>query len=252
MKVAYLIMAYSPDHYYRRICNVDWQDYPDADKTLILLHQREHLTGQFPAPLQHDLDFKIIEINVEGDWPALWGRKLWAGVDEAIKQECEAIVWFDEDDEYHPAWTKTLVGFINEGYDIAWSWVNRDVKKSYIRLGRYDAPSGAMIVRTKFAKHGADIHKKKYPLGKRHANASGSMDLTYCKMLISLPDIRLKEFELPKKMNRFYPRHQHANTKHRLYSEDIDAAFDYGKKTVKQNVPQKPKHRDVNYLKERK
>jgi len=244
-------MAYSPDHYYRRLCNVDWQDYPDADKVVILLHQREHLTGEFPLPLKHDFDFKVVEINIEGEWPALWGRKLWAGVDAAMNEKCEAIVWFDEDDEYHPAWTKTLVGFLNEGYDIAWTWMNRDVKKSHIKLGHYDAPSGAMIVRTAVAKIAADRHKQQYPLGKRHATAVGSMDLTYCKLILKQPGVRLKEFNLPKKMNRFYPRHKHANTKHRLYSEDIDACFDYSKATVKQDVPQVPKVRNADYLRKR-
>lgn len=218
-KVAYLVMAFIPVHYYRRIFNVLYQDYPNELKTLILLHQKP-----YPSPLVHDLPFKVIEVNVEGGWPELWAFKMWAGVDVALKEGIDLVATFDEDDEYPPNWTKDTVPYIlgEDGADGCWNWNNLDVKRSWIKYGKYDAPGGTLVVKTEMAKKAGDMLRAKFPLGKRRPDTPGTVDLTFCKMLMKICKIANHN------VLRGYFRHNFANTNRRSSKDDIDYGFDYG------------------------
>ncbi|GAH62200.1 unnamed protein product, partial [marine sediment metagenome] len=118
------------------------------------------------------------------------------------------------------------------------NWNNLDVKRGYIKYGKYDAPGGTLVAKVGPMKKAGDMLRAKFPLGKRRKDTIGTVDLTFCKMLRSICNI------VDHNVLRGYFRHNFANTNRRSSADDIDYNFDYvGAMTVKK--PRKAKGPNV-------
>lgn len=228
--VALVTLAFNPQLYYRKIFHALWQLYPHHLKTLMLLYQPDKVTHQFPPPIVNDMPFSIIQENVDKQWPEAWAWKWRRAINIAVERKIDIMVVYDEDDEYPPWWMEMMVRVIvDEKVDGCWSWFNIDAKRSfvkgYIEPKPYDAPSGTLVAYTRVMKNAIDKLFIKYPLGKRHAGADGTTDLTFSRFLMK--QCNMVNVELMHEDNRGYFRYGLANTKKRNFEDDIDFGFAY-------------------------
>lgn len=168
--VGYLTMAFLPRNLPHAICNTEDQIYPCELKQLFLLYQRNR-TGQFPTHIKHDMPFDIIQANVEGAWPQLWMLK----IEEYLRlSETDFTVIWDEDDRFPPFYTLRMIQALeaNPSKQIAWTYENRNAKKTSFQYYRHDCPIGCTVFRTGFLRKMAMRIVKEYPKkwsdGRRH------------------------------------------------------------------------------------
>ena len=230
--VALVTLAFNPQLYYRKMFHALWQLYPHHLKTLMLLYQPDPATGKFPSPIAHDMPFSIIQENVNYQWPEAWAFKWKRAIDIAIERKIDIMVVYDEDDEYPPWWMEMMVQrMVDKNADGCWSWFNIDAKRAsilgYAEPKPYDAPSGTLVAYTRVLKVAIDKLFVKYPLGKRHAEADGTTDLTFSLTLAR--EFKIISVMLTQGDNRGYFRYGLANTKKRNHEDDIDFGFAYSK-----------------------
>lgn len=234
-RVALLTMAYNPQLYYRKIFHSLWQIYPHHLKTLMLLYQPDPVSHVFPTPIVNDMPFEIVQQNIDKQWPEAWMFKMQAAIKIAEDRKIDIIVIYDEDDEYPPWWIECCVNaIVDNKVDAVWTFYNIDAKGgevlSFEKPRPYDAPSGAMAIKTTALSSAFAQLISKYPLGKSHAGATGTKDMSLCKIIHA--DCKVWNLEIDPMKMRGYVRYSMANTKKRRFEDDIDFGFN-GKNTEK-------------------
>ena len=123
--LAYMTMTLQPRRAMDAIAWCAAQYYPDDKKILYLMTQEP-----FPQPIIHDLPFPVIQVDVPGEWPGLWAKKLWRFL--AVCKEEIMLVW-DEDDCFMPDYTIKAISPLIESnfYDFAWCYDMRFIEKVY-------------------------------------------------------------------------------------------------------------------------
>ena len=178
--VGYVVMAYQRQHTMHAIINAVDQDYPDELKTVYLMHQEP-----FPKKYAHDLSVKIVEINVDGQWPALWAWKL-----RSYLEACTSIVGivWDEDDRFERSYTRKVVeALYRANVNITWNDVMETCKHDAFKRAKYKPPYGAMAFKVDALKGLFDEFMTKYPQGFEVADRGDTVPLDgyFCNFIKS-------------------------------------------------------------------
>jgi len=229
--VAYLCMCFLPMKTMDILAWVMAQDYPNELKTVYLIHQEP-----FPDTLLHDLPIEIKEINVPGEWPALWAFKLWAFC-AAVTED--VTVMFDQDDCWMPDYTREAIQPLLEvpGHDLAWCYHMRFVQKQYeiagkisvvsknqklyrggkwrpsVTWGRHQSAIGTLVARTPAFREVVAALKKNHPTGMvetKTGQFSGPIDNYLRRLIQNAYADRLIEHNA---RGRFYFIHTRASSK---------------------------------------
>jgi len=142
--VAYCCFTFDPIDRMNAIIDAINQDYPPELKTIYLLRQRNY-GGEFPPRIKHNFPIRIVEIDVEGEWPDLWTLKLMAFCEIASEP---VTMWWDEDDRYPPDYTIKAVDPIIKGHPLCWNYDCAVVQNGMIWDYFYRSPIGTLVIKT--------------------------------------------------------------------------------------------------------
>lgn len=156
--VTYLTMAYEPVNTRHAVINAIEQVYP-GKKTIVLIHQD-------PKTKVSSSLIDIININVSGEWPALWLAKLEAFVKVADPES--VAIWWDEDDMFGTLYTATAIIPIIQG-DAVGAWTDKTyyIKKGAIVPGTYPRSNGTLVIKVDALKAIVPEVRKIHPDGHR-------------------------------------------------------------------------------------
>jgi hypothetical protein len=155
--VGYLIMSFDPMNTRRAIINAAIQDYP-GEKIVYVMQQEP-----FAGAIDHDLDIELHQVNVDGEWPAVWGFKL---MQYFISTRAEITILWDEDDMFDPDYTWRAIEPIHQGIcDLTWNHENVIVKRDSMSLQDYRSAIGTIAGRTSVLRESALALMEKYPDG---------------------------------------------------------------------------------------
>jgi len=175
--VTYLTMAYEAVNTRHAIINAIEQVYPDeGEKTIVLIHQS-------PAIKLTSSQIKIVNVYVDGVWPALWLAKLEAFV--KVADPNSIAVWWDEDDMFESTYTMSAVIPIrHHGAVGAWTDKTFYVKKGAIVPGTYPRSNGTLAVKVDALRAVVPEVRKIHPQGHRIKNGLVlTVDPTLVKVL---------------------------------------------------------------------
>jgi len=184
--VAMLTMAFDPVHTKAAVFCAAIQDYPDELKALYLLTQN----GTQP-PIEHDLPFKLVQSDVEGEWPELWIRKLMRFFELADE---DYVAIFDEDDYFEPDYlTRAIRALREQKKRMVWTFQNRMVTRFQVKDGRYRSAFGAIVIERELAFEVAralwrQLYGEDWEPGKGAEftyGLRGAQDMNYQHMLIA-------------------------------------------------------------------